>query len=148
MERVIEGGEGCGEGDGRCGALVRVDGTRRLGAAIEWKVLAVRAGRCAAAEIHRQRHLVLRVDEPRQRRAVRVLAKVPGGEPAELALSDQIAGFRHSRVAEVGGVGAPRAQDRAWGVVCAPGGPVREATSGPGTAVDAGNQGGFRESRT
>src|SRR3546814_17368121 len=100
MERVIEGGEGCGEGDGRCGALVRVDGTRRLGAAIEWKVLAVRAGRCAAAEIPRQRHLVLRVDEPRQRRAVRVLAKVPGGEHAALALRDQIAGFRPSSVAE------------------------------------------------
>src|SRR3546814_62884 len=87
------------------------------------------------------------VDLRGQCRAVGMRAKVRGGWPGGRALRERIAGFRHSRVAEVGGVCEHRDQGRAWVVVCATGGQVREATREPGPAVDVGKQVGYADRR-
>ena len=103
-------------------------------------MLSVRARRGARTEQRGERQLVLGVDQPCERVPVRVLAQVPGGEPAELPLGDEVAGFRHSAVAEVGGIGEHSSQDRARVVRHAPVLEVREAGAEPGPAVHLGEQ--------
>lgn len=60
---------------------------------------------------------MLRLDQPRQRRAVAILAQVPGREPAELTPSYQSTGLGHAGVAEIGRIGKNGGKDRAGIVV-------------------------------
>lgn len=75
MERRVAIGDMGVEGDGGFAALVRIDGAGRLRRPIEREVLPVRAGRGAVAEQGGKRQPMLRLDQPRQRRAVTILAQ-------------------------------------------------------------------------
>ena len=79
-------------------------------------MLAVRAGSRAGAEDRRQRLALLGVDHDGEGLAVGLLAQVPAGRPGELVVAGDVAGIRHARQAEVGGVRQHRGEHDA-GVV-------------------------------
>ena len=88
---------------------------------------------------------MLGVHQFRQRRAVAVLAQMPGREPAELTLGHQPAGLGHAGVPEIGRVDEDRREDRAGILVCPAGAQVREAGGEPRPTFHLGQQVGDRD---
>ncbi|GCD60754.1 hypothetical protein NBRC3278_3231 [Acetobacter pasteurianus NBRC 3278] len=147
MERRVAIGDMGVEGDGGFAALVRIDGAGCLCTPIEREVLPVRAGRGAVAEQRGKGQPMLRLDQPRQRRSVAILAQVPGREPAELTPSYQPTGLGHAGVAEIRRIGKNGGKDRAGIVVCPAGSQMREAAGKSRPAIHVGQQIGDPDGR-